>query len=433
MRGSSLAQRTTPVWRFVALVLPLLLLFTLRFASLTQTLAQDNAHVQLLHLATAPNIVADGRYATVEPLLRATGSWRNHGTLLTAAGFPDQARASYQQALAAAPADLLASYFLGMNHLNAGEETAAIGDWQAVNAEEIVTALSRFVEEAIDRDDAGEAERWADYLIRVAPGSFTAQYWAGRGYREAELYAKAAAAFDRAEQIGTDDTDVLVTSLRHQGDMHLALAQWPEAIDAFQRAFALDPHDVRIQTNLGWALVRAGRYDEAEEQLLAVVAADPAYGTSYRRLAFLYQEQGDVAAAVTWYTRAYKVEPDSSAPLRQAGILLFRQENDFEQARDYFQRATAVEPDDSTNWQWLGRTYGRLARWSEMEAAYETAVAAARSEAAQVDLLTEWATTLTEQDQHERALAVWQQILEIRPGNDQAQEMIEAIEAGDGN
>lgn len=83
-----------------------------------------------------------------------------------------------------------------------------------------------------------------------------------------ERYAKTVAAFDSDEQIGTDATDILMTSLRHQGDMRLALAQWPEAIDAFRRAFTLESNDVRIQTNLGWVLFRAGRYDEAEEQLL---------------------------------------------------------------------------------------------------------------------------------------------------------------------
>lgn len=57
----------------------------------------------------------------------------------------------------------------------------------------------------------------------------------------------------------------------------------------------------------------------------------------------------------------------------------------------------------------------------------------ARYEVARVDLLTEWAVTLMEQEQDERALTVWKQILEIRPGIDKDREMIEAIEGSDGN
>jgi TolB-like protein/DNA-binding winged helix-turn-helix (wHTH) protein/Flp pilus assembly protein TadD len=66
-----------------------------------------------------------------------------------------------------------------------------------------------------------------------------------------------------------------------------------EALVEAQRARKLSPLSLVINTELGLALVRLGRYDEAIEQLQKTLEIDPKFARAYQTLAFAYEGKGD--------------------------------------------------------------------------------------------------------------------------------------------
>jgi len=66
-----------------------------------------------------------------------------------------------------------------------------------------------------------------------------------------------------------------------------------EALAEAQRARELSPLSLVINTELGMALVRLGRYDEAIEQLRKTLEIDPKFFRAYQTMALAYEGKGD--------------------------------------------------------------------------------------------------------------------------------------------
>jgi tetratricopeptide (TPR) repeat protein len=392
-------------------------------------LQKNAAHVSLAALLISmPQSDWNNSYSEIESLLHVTHSWRSHALLLSSAGFHSDAITSYEKAVANQPADVLAAYLWGMSEVQLANDSSAIEVWQFVDAEQIINALSHKAETAVNADDSEQAEKWANYLVELGPNNFKAQYWAGRGYRSAGLYLHALDAFDRAVHLGTRDTRLLLNAYKQKGDIHMLLAEWSEAVTAFQAALSLAPNNASLRANLGVALTRAGQFENAEEELLAAIATNPEVVRTYLRLALLYRQRSDFEAAIYWYQKAYEIDPTSSSALRELGVIAFRQQRDLVAARDYLEQAVAVEPERVVNWTWLARIYDALLLADEMETAYRQAIENSTSVDSRVDLLVEMAEALMEHNRYERSLTVWQEALEIQPANAHAQQMVIRIQ-----
>jgi eukaryotic-like serine/threonine-protein kinase len=87
------------------------------------------------------------------------------------------------------------------------------------------------------------------------------------------------------------------------------LGRYPEAISEMQRAQALDPLSLLINTHLATTLAWAGHYDQAEQQYLRTLELDPHFAWAHVFLAWLYQEKGMYEAALT---ETQKAAADSS-------------------------------------------------------------------------------------------------------------------------
>ena len=75
--------------------------------------------------------------------------------------------------------------------------------------------------------------------------------------------------------------------------------RYPEAISEMQRAQALDPLSLLINTHLANTLAWAGHYDQAEQQYLKTLELDPHFAWAHELLAWLYQQKGMYEAALT--------------------------------------------------------------------------------------------------------------------------------------
>jgi TolB-like protein/Tfp pilus assembly protein PilF len=76
-----------------------------------------------------------------------------------------------------------------------------------------------------------------------------------------------------------------------------ARERFDEGLAEVRRAMALDPLSPHVTTELGHALMLAGRYDEAAEQLRKAIALDPQRNRPYNLLGRTLSLQGNTAAA----------------------------------------------------------------------------------------------------------------------------------------
>lgn len=145
----------------------------------------------------------------------------------------------------------------------------------------------------------------------LAPRDFRWPYYLGHLYRRRGEWEPAAAAFERALAIRTDDVAALVWL----GDTRLAQGQ-PEAADrAYATALARDPRATAAVFGLGRAALARQQYSRAVEQFERALALDPrASGIQYP-LAMAYRGLGNVAAATVHLRSRGDTRPQVPDPL----------------------------------------------------------------------------------------------------------------------
>jgi TolB-like protein/Tfp pilus assembly protein PilF len=110
--------------------------------------------------------------------------------------------------------------------------------------------------------------------------------WAGWAYDWD--WPTAEARFDRAEELSPSDG---MARFWH-AMMLAALGRFEEALVEIQRAWDLDPLSLAIQTNVGFVLYEARRYQEGVDRLLNVLEMDPRFGLANFHLGRTYQPMG---------------------------------------------------------------------------------------------------------------------------------------------
>jgi Flp pilus assembly protein TadD len=87
-------------------------------------------------------------------------------------------------------------------------------------------------------------------------------------------------------------------------------ARYTDAVPLFEAAHGADPGDAEVRENLGYALLKAGRIDEAEAALLSTLEVAPRRASAWGSLAFVYAKQDRKHAAVKLIQTAYRFAAD---------------------------------------------------------------------------------------------------------------------------
>ena len=101
-------------------------------------------------------------------------------------------------------------------------------------------------------------------------------------------------------------------------ELYLAQGAAQEAVDACQKALALDAKRQPALLYLGQALVRQDRLEEAAQSFTRAIELDPNQLPAYLFFADLHMRQGNFARAVEAYRQALKINP--SSPVVQTGM-----------------------------------------------------------------------------------------------------------------
>ncbi len=239
-------------------------------------------------------------------------------------------------------------------------------------------------------------------VLAGEPGNVAAARHAGRAASALGDFADAEQLL-RAALAAADDPDVahdLVVALGAQGKneeaiavlegsaarhpRHLATLQSlgllalnrNEAVAAagwLERAADLAPEDAGLQSNLGLAYARAGRYEDAVDALRLALHYDPSLVAAHVNLGVAHAEGKRWTEAAEAFGGALALAPDhpqAVAGLARALQQLYR----LEEAEAQFKHALELAPASAELWTRLGQVYRDLGRYGEARAAFDRAL-----------------------------------------------------------
>jgi tetratricopeptide (TPR) repeat protein len=165
------------------------------------------------------------------------------------------------------------------------------------------------------------------------------------------------------------------------GEAAWARRDYQEAERGFATARRLEPRSALASLNLGLALARLGREQEALSLLREVTARRPRWGFAWRHLGKLQADAGDLPAADEAVRRATRLAPASpEAWMERSRVSLLR--SDLADSEESARRALALAPDRAESWLSLGDALLRSAgdrRLAEAVEAFQRAASAAPS------------------------------------------------------
>jgi predicted CXXCH cytochrome family protein len=143
-----------------------------------------------------------------------------------------------------------------------------------------------------------------------------------------------------------------------QGRVNLAqlytrMGRTDEAVEAYQRAIALDDRFLPAYLGLARLQYALGRKPLAEQHLRRAVEIGPDSGDSHYLLALLLSEQGEEKQALEHLQRAAGLMPENARVHYNLGLLLIRLKR-FAEAKAALERALELNPSDPRTRQALG-------------------------------------------------------------------------------
>ena len=178
------------------------------------------------------------------------------------------------------------------------------------------------------------------------------------------------------------------------------------------------------------ALLQAGRFDAAREQLETIVAANPGYVEALRLLAGTRQALGDAAAAEELLRQALALEPDWPPAMAMLGELLLGSGRVLE-AEPLLQRAATASPANARAALVLARHYNDTLRPALALALLGPMCASGKAD---VELVALHIVVLAALGRRDEAVALYRRVVAASPGDAAAtQALAMALEAANQN
>lgn len=244
-----------------------------------------------------------------------------------------------------------------------------------------------------------------------------------------------------------------VTALSHMGVLSYQMSDPAGACHWLQQATTVAPDDLSLRANLGGVLLELERFEEAIEQLSAVLARDPRNTQAFYNRALAHQGLKAHEAAVADYTHALALQPDLApaysnrgnalrdldrldealqsydqairwvpqAPdfhLNKGGVLM--RQKQYESARACFERALSLAPNEVEAMASLGAVLMKLQRPQEAVAVFAQAATLATTAPKQALYWMHQGEAWTDLKDPAQALACHDRALQLDPACAQA-------------
>jgi tetratricopeptide (TPR) repeat protein len=134
--------------------------------------------------------------------------------------------------------------------------------------------------------------------------------------------------------------------LRHakKGPIYEKRHQYTVAVDHYQKALAIRPHDTNTLYNLGNTFFQKGAYAKALLLYQKVIALNPLHIDALYNMAFTYEATNELSKAMDIYQRLLPLDPQSvSVHFRIAGI--FQEWDQCAQAASHYKKILQIAPE----------------------------------------------------------------------------------------
>ena len=118
---------------------------------------------------------------------------------------------------------------------------------------------------------------------------------------------------------------------------------WYNGVTLFERAIQVTANNFRMHDNLGLALVRQGKSDEAYPHFKEALRIKPDYAKSHHNVGTYYLFKGKLNEAITHYNAALQINPDFEKTHNNLGLALVRM-GKLEEAIMHFKEALRIRP-----------------------------------------------------------------------------------------
>jgi protein O-mannosyl-transferase len=157
------------------------------------------------------------------------------------------------------------------------------------------------------------------------------------------------------------------------GTALLRLGRVDEAIVHYNKALEIDPNYATGHNNLGNAFLRIGQLEESLAHLQKALAIDPTYPEAHNNLGNTLLQMGRVDEAIAHYNKAVEIDPKYVEAHNNLGAV-FLQIGRREESLAHLQKALEIDPENGEAHNNLGNTFLRIGRVDEAIAHYSKAL-----------------------------------------------------------
>ena len=150
-------------------------------------------------------------------------------------------------------------------------------------------------------------------------------------------------------------------------------AIWSSAVALWSDTVKKSPQKVRPHNNLGNALKRQGKIEEAIEHFNRALQINPGYAKAHNNLGTALAKQGKTDEAIKHFGLALYIDPNYAAAHSNIGVALSSR-NEFEKAIVHFQTALRLKPDYAKVHSNLGAALVHQGKLHEALAHFQTAL-----------------------------------------------------------
>ncbi len=199
----------------------------------------------------------------------------------------------------------------------------------------------------------------------------TSDEWFNEGnllYRQGN-YSGAIEAYDKA--IAMDQSND--AAWYNKGGIFLELGRYEEAIEAYNKTTSINPNDFSAWSNKGLAFSKLGRYEEAIEaynKTIAIVQNDPYAWYNKGNALF---NLGRYEEAIEAYNRAITIDKNYTYAYNNKGSALFNLGR-YEEAIEAYDRAIAIDQNFTIAWNNKKNATSKLERHENAAEAYDKTI-----------------------------------------------------------
>jgi tetratricopeptide (TPR) repeat protein len=184
-----------------------------------------------------------------------------------------------------------------------------------------------------------------------------------------------------------------------------------EAIASYTEALRINPNYVEAHNNLGIALVQQGKIQEAIASYTEALRIDPNFVKAHNNLGIALAQQGKTQEAIASYTEALRIDPDYAEAHNNLGYVLFPQGKN-QEAIAHFTEALRINPNFARAHINLGNALSQQGKVQEAIASYTEAL---RIDPDYVEAHNNLGIALAQQGKIQEAIYYFTEALRINP------------------